>query len=115
MEEMVNTVLSRLELFKQLRKFTQHFSRGYKVAIVTMTVCHLDGTITKEDVYSADEMVAYLFDKSLSHSVCGMRHNSHGPFGMVFLVENEDNSTTNIDSHFIDKISKIEFSEEMKK
>lgn len=105
-------VFTRTELFSHLNPVLRKFSRGYKAALVHFYLCQLDGTMQKgcdEIVRDTESLVSYLFDKSLSYSVCGIQPSDMYPYCYIFLVENEDNSTTNIDGHFIDAISKLEF------
>lgn len=107
-----NGALTRTELFSNLKPVLKKFSRGYKVALVQFYLCQLDGEVKGEDsevVRDAESLVSYLFDKSLSYSVCGIQSSDVYPYCYVFLVENEDNATTNIDRHFIEAISKLEF------
>jgi hypothetical protein len=106
--------LKRIDLFRGLRKLTEHFSHGYKVASFDLICCNSDGRVTHDYLDDSESLVANLFDKSLSYSVCGIHYSKELPFMYLYLVENADNSTTNIDSHFIDEISKIEFREAMK-
>lgn len=63
-------------------------------------------------IFDNESLVSYLFDLSLSYSVCGVDHGGKLPYVYMFLVENKDKTTTNIDSEIIDVISKIEFAEE---
>ena len=112
-----NGAYTRTELFSQLKPLLKKFSHGYKVALVQFYLCRLDGTVQKgydEVVRDTESLVSYLFDKSLSYSVCGIQPSDMYPYCYIFLVENEDNSTTNIDIHFIDEISKLEFQKEPK-
>lgn len=106
--------LKRIDLFRGLRELTEHFSHGYKIASVDLSYCNSDGRVTHDYLDDSESLVAKLFDKSLSYSVCGIHYSKELPFVYLYLVENTDNSTTNIDSHFIDGISKIEFRETMK-
>ena len=103
----------RSELFRHLKPVLRKFSHGYKVDMVQFYLCQLDGSIyataTDAKVRDTESLVAYLFDKSLSYSVCGIQSSSIYPYCYIFLVENEDNSTTNIDRHFIEAISRLEF------
>lgn len=118
MDEFARTTdgaLTRVALFKKLRVLFKKFSRGYKVALVQFYLCQLDGTVQKgydEVVRDTESLVSYLFDKSLSYSVCGVQVSDIYPYCYIFLVENDDNSTTNIDSHFVEAISKLEFQKE---
>ena len=120
MDEFAHTTdgaLTRVALFKKLKMLFKKFSHGYKVALVQFYLCQLDGTVQKgydEVVRDAESLVSYLFDKSLSYSVCGIQPSDMYPYCYIFLVENEDNATTNIDSHFIEEISKLEFQKEPK-
>jgi hypothetical protein len=109
-----STPLQRIDLFRGLRKLSKHFSRGYKIASVELIYCNSDGRVVHDYLDDSESLVAKLFDKSLSYSVCGIHYSKELPFVYLYLVENADNSTTNIDSHFIDEISKIEFREAMK-
>lgn len=107
-----NGAFTRAELFSRLKPVFKKFSRGYKVALVQLYLCQLDGSVQKgydEVVRDTESLVSYLFDKSLSHSVCGIQTSDMYPYCYIFLVENEDNATTNIDSHFIEAISRLEF------
>jgi len=107
-----NGALTRTELFRCLKPVLRKFSRGYKVALVQFYLCQLDGKVERgydEVVWDTESLVSFLFEKSLSYSVCGIRPSDMYPYCYIFLVENDDNSTTNIDSHFIDAISKLEF------
>lgn len=101
--------LKRIDLFRGLRKLTRHFSREYKIASFKLSCCNSDGRVTHYYFDDSESLVAKLFDKSLSYSVCGIHHSSKLPFVDLYLVENADNSTTNIDSHFIEALSKLEF------
>ena len=107
--------LRRIDLFRGLRKLTRHFSRGYKVASFELVCCNSDGRVTHDYLHDSESLVAKLFDKSLSYSVCGIRHSKELPFVYLYLVENTDNSTTNIDSSFIGALSKLEFQKEFAK
>lgn len=110
-----NGAFTKAELFSNLMPVLRKFSRGYKVALVQFYLCQLDGTVNKgydEVVWNTESLVSYLFDKSLSYSICGIQPSDVYPYCYIFLVENEDNSTTNINSHFIDAISKLEFQKE---
>ena len=107
-----NGAFTRDELFRHLKPVFRKFSHGYKVALVQFYLCQLDGGVKKgydDVVWDAESLVSYLFDKSLSYSVCGIQPSDMYPYCYIFLVENEDNATTNIDSHFIEEISKLEF------
>jgi hypothetical protein len=107
-----NGAYTRTELFRCLKPVLEQFSHGYKAALVQFYLCQLDGTVQKgydEVVRNTESLVSYLFDKSLSYSVCGIQPSDMYPYCYIFLVENGDNATTNIDSHFIDAISKLEF------
>ena len=113
-----NGALTRTELFSSLKSVLWHFSRGYKVALVQFYLCQLDGKVERgydEVVRDTESLVSFLFDKSLSYSVCGIQPSDMYPYCYIFLVENEDNTTTNIDGHFIDAISKLEFQKEVAK
>ena len=110
-----SSALKRIDLFRGLRKLTRHFSRGYKIASFELIYCNSDGRVAHDYLHDSESLVAKLFDKSLSYSVCGIRHSSEFPFGYLYLVENTDNSTTNIDSHFIEALSKLEFQKEFAK
>ncbi len=110
-----NGAFTRAELFSQLKPVLRKFSHGHKVSLIQFYLCQLDGTVQKgydEVVRNTESLVAYLFDKSLSYSVCGIQPSDMYPYCYIFLVENEDNSTTNIDGHFIEAISKLEFQKE---
>ena len=104
--------LKRIDLFRGLRKLTEHFSHGYKVASVELSYCNSDGRVTHDFLDDSESLVAKLFDKSLSYSVCGIHYSKELPFMYLYLVENADKSTTNIDSHFIEALSKLEFQKE---
>jgi hypothetical protein len=104
--------LQRIDLFRGLRKLTEHFTRGYKVASFELVCCNSDGRVTHDYLDDSESLVAKLFDKSLSYSVCGIHRSTEFPFVYLYLVENTDNSTTNIDSHFIEVLSKLEFQKE---
>ena len=113
-----NGAYTRTELFSQLKPVFRKFSHGYKVVLVQFYLCQLDGTVQKgfdEVIRDTESLVAYLFDKSLSYSVCGIQTSDLYPYCYIFLVENEDNATTNIDSHFIEEISRLEFQKEPKR
>ena len=101
--------LQRIDLFRGLRKLTEHFSHGYKVYSVDLSYCNSDGRVAHDYLDDSESLVAKLFDKSLSYSVCGIHYSKELPFMYLYLVENADNSTTNIDSHFIEALSKLEF------
>ena len=105
-------LLQRIDLFSGLRKLTKHFSRGYKIASFELICYNSDGMVAHDYLHDSESLVAKLFDKSLSYSVCGIRHSDNFPFVYLYLVENTDNSTTNIDSHFIEAVSKLEFQKE---
>ena len=110
-----NGALTRIELFRQLKPVLRKFSHGNKVEQVIFYLCQLDGKVTCADKVAQDteSLVSYLFGKSLSYSVCGIHTSETYPYCYIFLVENEDNSTTNIDSHFIEAISRLEFQKEV--
>ena len=101
--------LKRIDLFRGLRELTKHFSHGYKVHSVALNYCNSDGRVTHDYLDNSESLVAKLFDKSMSYSVCGIHYSKELPFVYLYLVENADNSTTNIDSHFIEALSKLEF------
>ena len=107
--------LNRISLLRGLRKLTRYFSRGYKISSVKLICCNSDGRVTREHLHDPESLVAKLFDKSLSYSVCGIHHSTELPLVYLYLVENEDNSTTNIDSHFIEALSKLDFQKEFAK
>ena len=68
-----NGAYTRTELFSQLKPVFRKFSHGYKVVLVQFYLCQLDGTVQKgfdEVVRDTESLVSYLFDKSLSYSVC---------------------------------------------
>ena len=104
-----STPLKRIDLFRGLRELTNHFSHGYKVFSLELCYCNSDGRVTHDYLDDSESLVAKLFDKSLSYSVCGIHRSMEFPFVYLYLVENADNSTTNIDSHFIEALSKLEF------
>ena len=101
--------LKRIDLFRGVRKLTEHFSHGYKVHSIDLSYCNSDGRVTHDYLDDSESLVAKLFDKSMSYSVCGIHYSKELPFMYLYLVENADNSTTNIDSHFIEALSKLEF------
>ena len=107
-----STPLKRIDLFRGLRELTKHFSHGYKVFSLELSYCNSDGRVEHEYLDDSESLVAKLFDKSLSYSVCGIHYSKELPFMYIYLVENADNSTTNIDSHFIEALSKLEFQKE---
>lgn len=110
-----NGTLTRIGLFRKLKMLFKKFSRGYKVALVQFYLIKSDGSVAKgesETVRNSDSLVAYLFEKSFSYSICGIQTSDTYPHCHIFLVENEDKTTTNIDNHFIDVISKLEFQKE---
>ena len=82
--------IQRIDLFRGLRKLTKHFSRGYKVASFELVCCNSDGRVTHDYLHDSESLVAKLFDKSLSYSVCGIRHSKELPFVYLYLVENSD-------------------------
>ena len=101
--------LQRIDLFRGVRKLSRLFSRGNKIALFELICCHSDGRVTRDSLRDSESLVAKLFDKSMSYSVCGIHRSTAFPFVYLYLVENADNSTTNIDSHFIEAVSKLEF------
>ena len=101
--------LQRIDLFRGVRKLSRLFSRGNKIALFELICCHSDGRVTRDSLRDSESLVAKLFDKSMSYSVCGIHRSMEFPFVYLYLVENADNSTTNIDSHFIEALSKLEF------
>ena len=107
--------LQRVDLFRGLRKLAKHFSHGYKIASFELIYCNSDGRVTHDYLHDSESIIAKLFDKSLSYSVCGIHISEVLPFVYMYLVENTDNSTTNIDSHFIEALSKLEFQKELTK
>ena len=107
--------LQRIDLFRGLRRLSRHFSHGYKIASVELICFNLDGRVTRDYLHDLESLVAKMFDKSLSCSICEMHHSKELPFVYVYLVENKDKSTTNIDSHFIEALSKLDFMKELAK
>ena len=101
--------LQRIDMFRGLRKLTRLCSHGYKIASVFMESCDRRGEKKCAHILDYESLVVKLFDLSLSYSVCGVHHSSAIPFVYLHLVENKDNSTTNIDSHFIEALSKLHF------
>lgn len=113
-----NGAFTRIELISKLTPVLRKFSHGHRVSLIQFYLCQLDGTVQKgydEVVRDTESLVAYLFDKSLSYSVCGIQTSDLYPYCYIFLVENEDNSTTNIDRHFIEAISRLEFQKDPEK
>lgn len=74
---------------------------------VIVTVHNLDGTKLRRFFHSSDELIGFLFDKSLSHSISGLGMEK---WILYFkLVENMNNSETNMDGWFIDWVSNIHY------
>lgn len=107
--------LRRIDLFRGLRELTKCFSHGHKIASVFMQSCDRRGRKMCAHILDYESLVVKLFDMSLSYSVCGIHHSTELPFVYLHLVENTDNSTTNIDSHFIGGLSKLNFMKELVK
>lgn len=101
--------LSGIDLLRGLRKLTERFPRGDKIASVFLQSCDRRGEQMYVHIHDYETLVAKLFDMSLSYSVCGIHRSDAFPFVYLHLVENKDNSTTNIDSHFIGALSKLNF------
>ena len=54
--------LQRIDLFRGLRKLSEHFSHGYKIASFELIYCNLDGRVTHDYLHDSDSLVAKLFD-----------------------------------------------------
>ena len=110
-----STPLKRIDLFRGLRRLSRHFSHGYKIASVELICFNLDGSVTHDYLHDLESLVVKMFDKSLSCSICEIHHSKELPFVYVYLVENKYKSNTNIDSHFIEALSKLDFMKELTK